>query len=85
MVVYTPAGRAAGGGTTAMNALINLAIAETNTAYLRSGVIPGLRLVHTEEIAYAESGNFSTDLSRLTNPSDGFMDNVHALRNGYGC
>jgi peptidyl-Asp metalloendopeptidase len=84
MVVYTPAARAAAGGTTAMNALINLAAAETNTAYARSGVFPRIRIVHGEEVAYTESGNFSTDLGRLTNPSDGFMDNVHALRNAYG-
>ena len=45
MVVYTPAARAAAGGTTAMQALINLAVAETNTAYSRSAVIPRLRLV----------------------------------------
>ena len=38
MVVYTPAARTAVGGTTAMNALINLAVSETNTAYSRSGV-----------------------------------------------
>jgi peptidyl-Asp metalloendopeptidase len=64
--------------------LINLAVAETNTAYSRSAVIPRLRLVHQEEVSYTESGDFSTDLNRLTNPSDGFMDNVHALRNAHG-
>jgi hypothetical protein len=84
MVVYTPASRAAAGGTAAMNALINLAVAETNTAYARSGVIPRLRLVHTQEVAYVETNNFRTDLERLTRPSDGFMDNVHALRNAHG-
>jgi peptidyl-Asp metalloendopeptidase len=84
MVVYTPAARSAAGGITAMNALINLAATETNTAYARSGVFPRLRLVHREEVAYTESGNFFTDLGRLTNPSDGFMDNVHALRNAHG-
>jgi peptidyl-Asp metalloendopeptidase len=84
LVVYTPAARAAAGGTTAMGALINLAVAETNTAYSRSAVIPRLRLVHQEEVSYTESGDFSTDLNRLTNPSDGFMDNVHALRNAHG-
>jgi hypothetical protein len=40
IVVYTPSARAAAGGTAAMNALINLAAAKTNTAYLRSGVVP---------------------------------------------
>jgi peptidyl-Asp metalloendopeptidase len=84
LVVYTPAARAAAGGTTAMGALIILAVAETNTAYSRSAVIPRLRLVHQEEVSYTESGDFSTDLNRLTNPSDGFMDNVHALRNAHG-
>jgi len=80
MVVYTPVARAAVGGTTAMNALINLAIAETNTAYSNSGVTPQLRLVHTEEVSYTESGDFSTDLNRLKDTADGFMDNVHTLR-----
>ena len=84
MVVYTPAARATAGGTTAMNALINLAVVETNTAYARSGVFPRLRLVHAEEVAYTESTSFSEDLTRLTNPSEGFIDNVHALRNTYG-
>ena len=84
LVVYTPAARVAAGGTTAMNALINLAVAETNTAYSRSGVIPRLRLVHREEVAYTESGDFATDLNRLTAASDGFMDNVHTLRNAHG-
>jgi peptidyl-Asp metalloendopeptidase len=84
MVVYTPAARAAAGSPTAMHALINLAVAETNTAYLRSGVIPRVRLVHAEEVAYTESGDFLTDLDRLRIPSDGFMDNIHALRNAHG-
>jgi hypothetical protein len=84
MVVYTPAARAAAGGTTAMQALINLAVAETNTAYSRSAVSPRLRLVHQGEVSYTESADFSTDLNRLTNPADGFMDNVHALRDAHG-
>jgi Metallo-peptidase family M12B Reprolysin-like len=57
---------------------------ETNTAYLRSGVFPRLRLVHQEEVNYTESTSFSEDLDRLTNPSDGFIDTVHALRNAHG-
>jgi hypothetical protein len=84
LVVYTPAARAAAGDTSAMNALIQLAVSETNTAYSRSGVVPRLRLVHSAEVSYAESGDFGTDLDRLTDPGDGFMDNVHALRNTHG-
>jgi peptidyl-Asp metalloendopeptidase len=85
MVLYTPAARSAAGSATAMKALVNLAVAETNTGYLRSGVIPRVRLVYTGEVVgYTEVGDFSTDLSRLRSPSDGFMDNIHMLRTAFG-
>jgi peptidyl-Asp metalloendopeptidase len=84
LVVYTPAMRSAAGGTTAVNTLINLAVTETNTGYANSGVNQRLRLVHATEVSYTESGVYGTDLDRLTNPSDGYLDNVHTLRNTYG-
>ena len=34
--------------------------------------------------ATSESGSFSTDLSRLSGTTDGYMDNVHALRTTKG-
>jgi hypothetical protein len=80
MVVYTPAARAAAGGTAAMQALITLAETETNIAYDNSEIIPDLNVVHTAEVIYVESGSFGTDLTRLAGTVDGFMDNVHALR-----
>lgn len=83
MVLYTPAARAAAGGPSQMQALVNLAVAETNQAYQNSGVTPRLNLVHTAEISYTESGNFNTDLTRLQGTSDGYMDNIHALRDTY--
>jgi hypothetical protein len=46
LVVYTAAARMAAGSTAAMQALINLGVAETNQAYANSGIIPRLRLVH---------------------------------------
>ena len=39
-----------------------------------------LRLVHTAEVTYSESGVMNTDLSRLRNTADGIMDQVHQLR-----
>lgn len=84
MVVYTPAARTAAGGTTAMEGLINLAIGETNVAYANSGITPRVRLVHQEEIAYTESSDIGTDLGRLRDLADGYMDTVHSLRNTYG-
>ncbi len=83
MVVYTSAARAIQGSTAAMTALINLGISETNTSYQNSGITQRLRLVHSVEVAYVESGSFYTDLDNLTNGS-GALANVPAYRNTYG-
>ncbi|MCK4959759.1 MAG: hypothetical protein KAT00_10160 [Planctomycetes bacterium] len=83
MVVYTPAVRSAEGGTTAMDALINLAIDEVNQAYFNSEIDLRIRLVHRSEVAYTESGSADIDLERLTD-TDGYMDSVHSLRDTYG-
>ena len=84
MIVYTPAARNAAGGTAAIESLIDLSITETNQSYANSGVTPRLRLVRKQEVSYTESGDFQTDLTRLRNTSDGYVDNVHALRDQYG-
>ena len=85
MVVYTTTARLAAGGTGAMNALIALAVSESNTGYANSNVTQRLRLVHTAEVEYSEAGfNWTTTLNRLTNTADGFMDEVHALRDTHG-
>lgn len=84
LVVYTATARTAAGGTAAMNILIDLAVSETNTSYSNSGIDQRLRLVYREEVSYSEVNfNWSQTLSRLKNPSDGYMDYVHALRNTY--
>jgi len=87
MIVYTPVSRAAAGGTAAIEALVNLAVDESNVAFQRSQITPRLRLVYQQEMTnYVQStvNVFDTELDRLTNPSDGFIDQVHALRNAYG-
>ncbi|MBW2416983.1 MAG: hypothetical protein JRH19_00465 [Deltaproteobacteria bacterium] len=84
MVVYTAAARNAAGGTTAIENTIDLAISETNTGYANSNVDPRLRLVHTEESSYAGSGNLGLDRGRLRGKTDGYMDSVHATRDGVG-
>jgi hypothetical protein len=83
MVVYTPAARAAAGGTAAMEALITLGEAETNLAYDNSQILADLNVVHTQEVAYVESGAFWMDLVRLGLPTDGFMDEAHPLRDSH--
>ena len=83
-VVYTPAAREAAGGTAAIEALIDLWIAETNGAYDASGVHQRLALAAREEVDYVESGDASVDMERLIEPSDGHLDSVHDLRDQAG-
>ena len=84
MIVYTPSSREVVGGTEAIEALIDSYLAYTNLAYERSGVQHRFRLVHASEIDYVESGSSNTDLVRLRDRNDGFMDEVHPLRDQWG-
>ena len=84
LVVYTALARSAAGGTVAIEAEIDLAIANTNSAYTNSLVGTQLNLVHAEEIAYDEFGTYGGHLNRLTDPADGVMDAVHTLRDQHG-
>jgi len=83
LVVYTPSARAAMGGTNNAIATANAAIAATNTAYSSSLVNSQVRLVYVGEINYTEGSSSGQDLGRLRNTSDGFMDEVHQLREQY--
>lgn len=83
LVVYTPAARISQGGTAAIKSLINLGITETNNAYANSQVTQRVRLVYAGELNYAEV-DLLTDRDRLQGATDGFMDEVHELRNLYG-
>jgi Tol biopolymer transport system component len=84
LVVYTPLARATQGGTAAMEALIDLALAETNAAHAQSGVLQRVRLVARSEVTYAEAASITTDLARLTLPGDGWLDDVQSLRDACG-
>lgn len=80
LVAYTPAARQTAGGEAQMRQLIQLGIAETNQGYANSGVIQRVRLAGTGEVAYQETGSLDTDLERLTDRGDGFLEEVHAVR-----
>ena len=84
LVVYTPTARSIAGGTAEMEAEIDLKIAETNQAYLDGGVNQRLVLVAREEVEYSGSGSGFVDLRRLADASDGYMDEVHAIRDRSG-
>ncbi len=85
LVVYTPSARRIVGGTTEMEAVIDLMTAETNQAYVDGGVNQQLVLVARQEVQYAEEdGSGSLALGRLRAPSDGYLDEVHAIRDRAG-
>jgi hypothetical protein len=85
MVAYTPLARSDVGGTAAMQGMIDLAITESNAGYRNSDVNQQLNLVHTVEVNYSETApSWPDTLIRLSNTDDGYLDNLHNLRNVYG-
>ncbi len=83
-VVYTPGAVEEAGGGAAMEAVVDLMVAEANAAYVASGVRQRLALVGRREVPYTETGDVNTDLSRLWDGSDGHLDEAHALRDRTG-
>ena len=83
-VVYTPAAREAAHGTLGIETVIDSMVAETNQAYAASGVRQRVALAARSEVPYVETGDSRLDLRRLRDPSDGHMDEVHALRDRVG-
>ena len=82
LIAYTPALRSEQGGVAGMNALIDLMIQSANQAFEESGIATRLVLAHSVMVDYV-ARRPGTDLSRLAMPNDGYMDEVHQLRNDY--
>jgi len=80
LVVYTPAASAGNGGTAGIEALIDAGMAELNTAMVNSQIATSFVLVGAQEVNYTEASSLGTDLTRLRDPSDGNLDEVHDLR-----
>ena len=91
LVVFTEAARRYDGGLAQIRAIIDLAVAATNEAYLVSGARQRLNLVAAVQVDYRETTvlvgaglrNLGEDLVRLADETDGYMDEVHALRDSY--
>ncbi|MHC4467368.1 MAG: GLUG motif-containing protein [Planctomycetota bacterium] len=85
MIVYTPAARqwadSYGGG---IANVIAQAVAKGQLSLDNSNTFMTVTLVHSAEVSYTESGDSTTDLIRLTNTSDGYMDVVHTWRDDHG-
>ena len=83
-VFYTPGARDAAGGPRAIEAVIDLMVAETNRAYHRAGLSYRLALVSRDAVEYEETGEFESDMRRFGDPSDGYMDGIHDVRDQVG-
>ncbi len=59
---------------------INSCIDATNTAYDNSSVNFNVELAVAKKVAYTESLNSTTDVTRYRNIGDGYLDEVHDLR-----
>jgi hypothetical protein len=79
LVLYTPAAEQSY-ASTGIAARIDLAILMANHAYENSRIAQRLRLAHSARVNYTASGDYEKDLTRLQGTNDGFMDDIHALR-----
>lgn len=84
MVVYSNDALAYAGSVDEINNIIALGMAMANDVHNNTETGLFLNLVHTEQVNYIGSGDLSTDLNRLYETSDGYMDEVHTLRDTYG-
>lgn len=82
LIVYTTQARIAAGGTAAIVALINFAVADTNLAFANSQINTSIFLVHTAEVAYVETGDSSID-GPLLLAGAGALAPAHTLREQY--
>lgn len=89
LVLYSADAAAEAGGATAIERVAQSFVDRMNHAFANSDLPTRSWLVHAAETEYARlkcsSGErcHATDLDRLTNDGDGFMDEVHILRNTY--
>jgi len=83
LIVYTPEAAAwSAANETDINNTISLLMAKANLALDNSNTLLNLQLVHSELVNYTELHS-NEDLFNLTFDNDGFMDNVHDLRDTY--
>ena len=86
LVIYPSIARRSQGGHRAMRAVIDRDVAFTNAAYRASGALQHINLVAAVELAYAEAEediNMFRLLDHLVDPTSGYMDEAHALRDSY--
>lgn len=86
LVVYTQNARAIAGGTDAQAVeMIQDAVDGVNNSFVLNGVLTQLNVVAYQPVFYLEQVNedFHADLNNLTGAADGYLDEIHALRDYY--
>jgi len=85
LVAYTERAEIAAGGPAAARALAQRAVDEANLVYANSGIDTRLRLVWRGRTLYDETqDSHLIHLQRLASSNDGYMDEIHAIRNATG-
>jgi len=79
LMAYTPAFAA----NHDENGLIATAIVETKQSFVNSGANVSVELAYKRQVNYTETGSFETDLERFIGTTDGYMDEIHNLRDQY--
>ena len=81
LVLYTPNALSSSSVSNIKNTILT-AVALTNQSFVNSQINYQIELVYAGQTNYTEVG-YQTDLSRFKTSGDGYMDEVHALRNKY--
>lgn len=84
LIGYTPGARIRAGGVSAMEARILNAVMKTQQAFLNSEVLVRLNMVGLMETDYTETGSMAETHARLKNDGDGFLDELHQMRDRLG-
>ncbi|MST00134.1 MAG: hypothetical protein EXS29_02330 [Pedosphaera sp.] len=79
LAAYTPGAVAKHGGVTNVQNMINLAVAQANTAFQNSQIKTTLRLVHAVQVQHSAS-SIIEDLTAITSGSAPEMKQLHQLR-----
>jgi hypothetical protein len=83
MIVYTPSASAwASTYEGDINNTIGLLLSKAQLVLDNSNTLLTIQLVHSEQVSYTELNNVD-DLNNLKGTDDGYMDNVHSLRDYY--
>ncbi len=82
LVLYTPNALSSPLESNIKNTILT-EVTFANQSFVGSQINYQIELVYVGQTNYTESGNMITDLTRFTDTGDGYMDEVHTLRNRY--